>query len=534
MSDQPATRPRRLPEQTSRYLAWGGLCLVVLVTLSVLVVVDWQPLDSFDRAVGEEPQAWTAARPAAYDFWRTVELVFETVPLAIATGLVCVLLVFRRHVRAALWVALVMAGAGLTTRLLKVGLARERPEWENEVHTLDTFSFPSGHATGIAAALGIAVVLTQVFARRRAVRRTVTAVWVLLLALVGLDRIFLGVHTVSDVVAGYAVGFLWVMIGLLVLHPAPRSRAADAFPSPVPRSRRLRVVLNPIKVEDVDAFKELVTRSARDSGWGAPEFYETTVDDPGRSMAEAAAIDGAELVLVCGGDGTVRTVCAELAGTGIPVGVVPAGTGNLLARNLGIPLYLQGSIDTALNGQDRAIDLVSVSGDGIGADEHFMVMGGMGLDAAIMEGADDAIKAKIGWLAYFVSGVRQMRSPTFRVEISVDDQPFTKHRAVTVVVGNVGYLTAGIPLLPEATIDDGLLDVVLVSPRRFLSWVPLLWRVMSKGKRVDESLNRMTGRNVVVRAAHDTARQLDGDPIGPGREIRAECIHGRLLVRVPR
>jgi diacylglycerol kinase family enzyme len=120
------------------------------------------------------------------------------------------------------------------------------------------------------------------------------------------------------------------------------------------------------------------------------------------------------------------------------------------------------------------------------------------------------------------------------VEISVDDGPFTKHRALTVVVGNVGYLTAGIPLLPDATIDDGVLDVVIVSPRRFLSWLPLLWRVLSKRRHVDEELNRMTGKKVVLRTAHDTARQLDGDPIGPGRELRAECIHGKLLVRVPR
>ena len=82
--------------------------------------------------------------------------------------------------------------------------------------------------------------------------------------------------------------------------------------------------------------------------------------------------------MVCGGDGTVREVCAELAGTGIPVGIIPAGTGNLLARNLDIPLYLRAAIDVALNGQDRAIDLVEVGGDGI-EDTHFMVMAGHGL-----------------------------------------------------------------------------------------------------------------------------------------------------------
>jgi diacylglycerol kinase family enzyme len=124
--------------------------------------------------------------------------------------------------------------------------------------------------------------------------------------------------------------------------------------------------------------------------------------------------------------------------------------------------------------------------------------------------------------------------PAVRIDISLDDAPFTRHRARTVVVGNVGFLQAGLPLIPDAEIDDGELDVVLLYPRWFLSWLPLAVRVLSRNKRTDELITRMRGRAVTVRAAIDSPRQLDGDLIEPGREIHAECLHGRLLVRVPR
>ena len=212
---------------------------------------------------------------------------------------------------------------------------------------------------------------------------------------------------------------------------------------------------------------------------------------------------------------------------------MPAGTGNLLARNLAIPLFLRAAIDVALNGQDRAIDLVEVSGDGF-EDTHFMVMAGMGLDAAIMEGVNEDIKRRVGWIAYVLSGLKALMSPVVKVEIAVDGGEFTTYKAVTVVVGNVGFLQAGMPLLPDAAIDDGVLDVVVLHPKRFLSWLPLVARVLSKGKRTDETIGRLTGQSVAIRASADTPRQLDGDAIGPGRELRMHCVHGRLLVRVPR
>jgi YegS/Rv2252/BmrU family lipid kinase len=454
--------------------------------------------------------------------------------MAIYTLVVAVALATRKHLRAAGWTAVVMLGSTVTTDLLKLLFRRARPTWEDPVQTLRSYSFPSGHATGIAAAAGVAIVLTVMLVRRRGLRRALIGLWLVLALLVGADRVFLGVHNFSDVIAGYAVGGLWVLAAGLVFDPAPRRKVLTSFSSPVPSTKQFAVVLNPIKVEDVAAFKTMVDEMAVESGWDPPEWYETTIADPGKSMAEQAAISGAEMVLVCGGDGTVRTVCAELAGTGIPIGLVPAGTGNLLARNLGIPLYLQAAIHAALNGQDQAIDLVKISGDGVADDDHFMVMAGMGFDAAIMAGANDQIKARVGWLAYVVSALRNLMFPAIRVEISIDDGPVTRHRARTVVIGNVGYLQAGIPLLPDAAIDDGVLDVVIIHPRRFLSWLPLVVRVMSKGKRTDSSLDRMTGRKVALRASSVAPRQLDGDPIGAGRELVAECVHGGLLVRVPR
>jgi diacylglycerol kinase family enzyme len=161
-------------------------------------------------------------------------------------------------------------------------------------------------------------------------------------------------------------------------------------------------------------------------------------------------------------------------------------------------------------------------------------MAGMGFDAAIMEGASEEIKARVGWLAYVVSGLRNLMFPAVRLEISVDEGPWTRHRARTVVVGNVGYLTAGMPLLPDAAIDDGILDIVVLHPSRFLSWIPLALRVLRKGKRTDELVNRMTGRKVSIRTGSETPRQLDGDSIGAGKEMHCEVLHGRLLVRVPR
>jgi YegS/Rv2252/BmrU family lipid kinase len=471
-----------------------------------------------------------------FQLWRWVGRATSTLPETAAAVVAVLALWAKGHRRAATWTAAVMASAGIAVLLLKQLVGRDRPVFDHPLEVLHSYSFPSGHATGIASAAGVAVVLTTMLARRRVVRRLVGVLAVAVALLVGADRIFLGVHNVSDVVAGYLLGAGLVVLWLAVHDPTPRSIALVNQPLtdavPVER-RRLAVVLNPVKVDDPGQFRDLVEMLARDAGYASVTWWTTTVEDTGHGMAHEAAVSGASLVIAIGGDGTIRAVCEELAGTGIPVGIVPAGTGNLLARNLGIPLYLRSAVDVALNGQDRAIDMVQVSGDKM-EDATYLVMAGMGFDAAIMEGVNEDIKAKVGWLAYVWSALKSLMFPAIRVEISVDGGEVTRHRARTIVIGNVGALQGGMPLLPDAAIDDGRLDVVLLYPRRFLSWVPLAYRVLTRSRRSDETITRISGREVVVRAGTDAPRQLDGDLIAPGRELHATCVHGRLLVRVPR
>src|SRR5690606_24523638 len=165
-----------------------------------------------------------------------------------------------------------------------------------------------------------------------------------------LDRLLLGRHFPSDVIGGLLLGTGLVLLVLALYSPQPRSTAltSDPLVASVPAATRdLHVVLNPVKVEDIGQFKAMVAALAAESGWNEPVWHLTTVEDSGTGMAARASVDGADLVIVCGGDGTVREVCAELAGTGIPVGIIPAGTGNLLARNLDIPLYIRSAIDVA-------------------------------------------------------------------------------------------------------------------------------------------------------------------------------------------
>ncbi|MGJ9413863.1 phosphatase PAP2 family protein [Aeromicrobium sp. CF4.19] len=516
-----------------------GILLVVLATLTTLLALlalavgtGWEPLLDLDEEVAQGAYELSSGAPWLVGLMEIVALVFGNWPIAGVLAVTAGIAFWRREWRIGAWVVLSTVAALLGNVLLKLLFTRERPFWDEPLHEIGGYSFPSGHSAGAGLFVTVLVLLTIVQTGRGWRRRLLITLWVAVGILVAASRVLLGVHFLSDVTAGLAFGIVVTLaLWLLVANDVTRLPAELAMITGTGR-RAAAVVLNPAKVGDVEDFKSRVRLEAERQGWNEPLWFETSVEDPGHGQATAALEAGVDLIIAAGGDGTVRAVCEEAARTGVAVGIIPHGTGNLLARNLGVPLNARDALQAAFGGQDKAIDLASYSTDS-GVDTVFLVMAGLGMDAMIMTGVDDRLKEKVGWAAYFVSGLKALRFPGMKVEISVDDEEPRKFRARTVVIGNVGFLQGGIPLLPDARIDDGKLDVVVLAPRRFFGWLGIVWRVVARRKRTNERLDRFTGSRVHVKASSPTPMQLDGDPVGEGCEITAEVHPGVLLVRVP-
>jgi YegS/Rv2252/BmrU family lipid kinase len=427
--------------------------------------------------------------------------------------------------------------------LLKITFQRPRPEQALDLITATGYAYPSGHMIGVVA-LSIAVGATFAVTRQTVRARVLWQVGSgLLVIAVAFDRWITGAHYITDIVGGALYGALAATVALLVAGvnvPIPhelvgeivRSRAV-AEEVPVVPLRRAAVIFNPAKVTDWITFRRHVEYELKSRGWDRALWLETTSEDPGRAMTEHAVRENVDLVLGAGGDGTIRRICSGLAHTGIPFGLIPAGTGNLLARNIGIPLDEVAALDVAFDGVDKAVDLVSLQVDDQPPD-HFAVMAGIGMDAVIMEGADPKMKKAVGSAAYFVSAAQNANHPAMHATIAVDDQPPIRRRASVIVVGNVGFLMANIQLIPGARADDGLLDVLVASPRTIRDWVRLTTRVLTRRRQPDDQLDRMTGHRVTITVEERDQVQLDGDTVGECNRLTAEVVPGALRLRVPR
>ncbi|MGW1761501.1 diacylglycerol kinase family protein [Streptomyces mirabilis] len=482
----------------------------------------------------------------------------NTLTVIAITMLSCVALLLVPRLpmwRQAVFLAVAVSLQSLVFLVVTESVDRTRPD----VHRLDasppTSSYTSGH-TGAATALyaGLAVlVLSRV---RRPWRWPLAGLLFLVPPAVGTARLYRGMHHPTDVIGGMANGALSLLIVGRALFtdrsvaavPSPRTGHTDATGEVEEREPgRTAVILNPTVTGE--AAREKLRRILEQHGHRAPAFIETTADDPGTGQTARAVRDGATLVVVCGGDGTVRAAADALAGSGVPLVVVPCGTGNLLARNLGLPLTPATALDAALSGTPHRLDLGRIEGDGL-APTHFAAMSGAGLDAAMLEHTDDRAKSAVGWPAYLLAIIGSLGTPRMRLTLRLDDAPVLHRTARMVLVANVGTVQGGLTLLPAARPDDGLLDLLILDPRGPAGWMRALG-VLMRGRRrnarpttkdtlVPEGTGTkgvpvefLTFRRAELTFAAPQSRELDGDPVSHGRRLTAEVRPGALTVLLP-
>ena len=300
------------------------------------------------------------------------------------------------------------------------------------------------------------------------------------------------------------------------------------------------IVVNPTKFDDLDEVKRNAAAVAAEAGWAEPRWYETTEEDPGYGQAKEAVRDGATVVCSLGGDGTVRSVVKGLLEerppddvAEVPLGLLPGGTGNLLARNLGLPIDdLAEAFRIALTGTTRRIDVGRASFDD-GDVEVFLVAAGVGLDAETMANVDEDVKKKVGWVAYVLAAGKSLVRRGFRVSVTADGHRARSQHAKTVMVGNCGERTAGAQLMPDAEVDDGLLDALVISPRGALGWGAVLLDMATRHRLGHPSVKRVQAKKVEVLLGHPVEGELDGDAVGQVRAMLCEVHEDALPVRVP-
>jgi len=293
--------------------------------------------------------------------------------------------------------------------------------------------------------------------------------------------------------------------------------------------QRCAVVYNPIKVSE--KLRDAIIRQATAVGWAEPLWLETSADES-RPTTEDLVAAHVDRVIAAGGDGTIRMVADRLAGSEIPMAVVPVGTANLLARNLDIPLTEEGALEVAFGENTRTIDLIKITVDGVPG-EHFAVIAGLGVDAMIMEETDSQLKDVIGAGAYFVAAAKALGRTPIDMRIALDDRRAHHRRAMICAIGNVGTLAGNLTLIPDAQPDDGRLDVYVASPHRFTHWVRVFLRLITRRSRDGDRVDLWQGSRVEVRLKRPDPYQLDGDVAGEFRTLSAEVHPGARTVHVP-
>jgi diacylglycerol kinase (ATP) len=306
----------------------------------------------------------------------------------------------------------------------------------------------------------------------------------------------------------------------------------------------LAVIYNPEKI----AVHRLEKAFAKHDS--TPTFLATDSSSNGAAQAREAIGLGLDVIFVAGGDGTLRNVVQGIAGQDIAIGILPMGTGNILARNLKIPIgNLDAAIKKALSGNRYQLDLgvaKAVFADGSLREFIFTGIAGVGMDAKLMENTQPKLKRRVGWIAYIEGGIRSLPLKFERFDVQIDNQVRTL-KSYSLLVGNVGWLPGLISMMPDAQMDDGKLDIAAIGPRKIWNWVDFFSRItwqnlvvrpLALGRRwMDEKANVKTLENlssprIRIKPHNAAAMQLDGDPVGEIIEVDFSLKNKALTVLI--
>ncbi|WP_030434074.1 diacylglycerol/lipid kinase family protein [Actinoplanes subtropicus] len=266
------------------------------------------------------------------------------------------------------------------------------------------------------------------------------------------------------------------------------------------------------------------------SDFGVGDLLWEEVDKSRKAPKKVKSLIGEkpDLLLVWGGDGMVQRALDVVAGSKVPVGIIPAGTGNLLAGNLGIPHDLEKSLDIALCGRRHRIDLGKLDG------EHFGVMAGVGFDGAMIRDADRKMKDRLGKLAYVWTGLRHVNGEAASARILVDGVKWFDDEASCVLIGNVGTITGGIRAFDDAKPDDGWLDVGVATAQGALEWARALG-TMAVGRSDRSPFVRTTrARRIDVKLKTKMVYELDGGAREETTRFTATVEPGAVKICLPR
>lgn len=237
--------------------------------------------------------------------------------------------------------------------------------------------------------------------------------------------------------------------------------------------------------------------------------------------------DGVDLLFVWGGDGSVQRTIDAIGETPVTLAILPAGTANLFATNLGIPADLERAVLVGLHGRRRTLDVGTVNG------ERFAVMAGTGFDAIMIRDADAGLKDRLGRLAYVVTGVRGIGRDPVRTEVEVDGHSWFEGPASCVLVGNMGDVIGGISAFPDARPDDGRLNVGVITSDGPVEWARTLGRAAVGDAASSPFVRTTTATKIDVRLKEKLPYELDGGDRSKAKRLKFRVEPAAITVCVP-